>query len=85
MDQIPVIIYRDSKPTIESIYSTRKVKRKTVFHSIQSMKDALDRGEVNKFKYVNTKEMLANLLTKDSGKNTEFHDTVKYGSLPREY
>ena len=49
------------------------------------MKDALDRGKVNKFKYVNTKEMLADVLTKDSVKNTELHDTVKCGSLPREY
>ena len=85
LDQIPVIIYTDSKPTIESIHSTRQVDRKTVRHVIQSMKDALDRGEVSEFKYANTKEMLADVLTKDSVKNTELHDTVKYGSLPRKY
>ena len=49
------------------------------------MKDALDRGEVNEFKYVNTKEMLADVLTKDSVRNTELYETVKHGSLPREY
>ena len=85
LDQIPVIVYTDSKPTIESIHSTRQVDRKTVRHVIQSMKDALDRGEVSEFKYANTKEMLADVLTKDSVKNTELHDTVKYGSLPRKY
>ena len=74
LDQISVIVYTDSKPTIESIYSTRQVERKTVCHVIQLMKDALDRGKVNKFKYVNTKEMLADILTKDSVKNTELHD-----------
>ena len=84
-DQIPVIVYTDSKPTIESIYSTRQVERKTVHHVIQSMKDALDRGEVSKFKYVNTKEMLADILTKDSVRNTELHDRDKRRSLPREY
>jgi len=35
LDQIPVIVYTDSKPTIESIYSTRQVDRKTVCHVIQ--------------------------------------------------
>ena len=49
------------------------------------MKDALDRGEVREFKYVNTKEMLADILTKDSVKSTELHETVKSGSLPREH
>ena len=56
-----------------------------VQHVIQSMKDALDRGKVSKFKYVNTKEMLADILTKDSVKSTELHDAVKCGSLPREH
>ena len=30
-----------------------------------------------------SEEMLADVLTKDSVKNTELHDTVKYGSLPK--
>ena len=49
------------------------------------MKDALDRGEVSKYKYVNTKEMLEDVLTKDSVRSTELHETVKSGSLPREH
>ena len=76
-DQIPIVVYTDSKPTIESIYSTRQVDRKTVRHVIQSMKDALDRGEVSEFKYVNTKEMLADVLTKDSVRSTELQETVE--------
>ena len=85
MDQILMVVYTDSNSTIESIYSTRQVDRKTVRHVIKSMKDALDRGEVREFKYVNTKEMLADVLTKDSVRSTELHETVKSGSLPREH
>ena len=40
----------------------------------------MERGKVNMLKYVNTKEMLADVLTKDSVKNTELHEAVKYGS-----
>ena len=72
LDQLPVIVYSDSEPSIESIYSTKQVERKTVRHVIQSMKDALERGEVREFKYSNTKEMLADVLTKDSVMNTEY-------------
>ena len=85
MDQILMVVYTDSKPTIESIYSTRQVDRKTVRHVIQLMKDALDRGEVREFKYVNTKEILADVLTKDIVRSTELNETVKSGSLPREH
>ena len=49
------------------------------------MKDALDRGEVREFKYVNTKEMLADILTKDSVRSNKLHETVKSGSLHREH
>ena len=49
------------------------------------MKDALNRGEVSEFKYVNTKEMLADILTKDSARGTKLHEAVKSGSLPREH
>ena len=85
LEQIPVVVYTDSKPTLESINSTKQVERKTIRHVIQSMKDALERGEVSEYKYANTKEMLADVLTKDSVKNTELHDAVKYGVLPRRY
>ena len=30
LDQIPIVVYMDSKPTIKLIYSTREVDRKTV-------------------------------------------------------
>ena len=85
MDQIPVATYKDSKATMDSIHSTIKVKNKNVWHVIQLIKDALERGEVNELKYVDTREMLADLLTKDLAMNTELQDAVKHGFFPREY
>ena len=72
-----------SKPTIESIHSARRVDRKAVRRVVQSMKDALDRGEVGEFECASTREVLDDVLTGDSVRNTELHDAVKYGSLPR--
>ena len=65
MKQIPVVIYSDSEPLIESIHSTKPVERKTIRHVIQGMKDNLSRGEVKEFRWVDTKMMLADILTKD--------------------
>ena len=69
--------------TKDSVKNTERVDGRTVRHVIQSMGDALDRGEVGEFEYANTKEMLADVLARDSVRNAGLHDTVKYGSLPK--
>ena len=85
MKQIPVTVYSDSEPLIESIYSTKQVDRKTVRHLIQMLKDTLDNGQVDKFVWVETKHMLADILTKDSVRNDELVEILKSGKLPRRY
>ena len=83
MDQIPVVIFTDSNPLKESLYSTKQVERKTIRHVIQSMKDALDRKEVEKYEWVETKDMIADLLTKDSASPDLFMMVLESGKLPR--
>ena len=85
MKQIPVIMYSDSEPLIESIYSTRQVDRKTIRHLIQMLKDTLDNKQVDKFMWVETAHMLADVLTKDSVKNDELVSILRSGKLPRRY
>ena len=50
-DQLP-----DSEPLFESIYSTKQI----------DMKDAISRGEVEKYIWVDTNNMLADVLTNES-------------------
>ena len=69
--------------TKDSVKNTERVDGRTVRHVIQSMGDALDRGEVGEFECASTREVLDDVLTGDSVRNTELHDAVKYGSLPR--
>ena len=59
------MLYTDSEPLVESIHSTRPVERKTIRHVVQSMKDCLGRGEVKDYRWIETKDMLADILTKD--------------------
>ena len=81
-NQIPVIICTDSHPLKDSLYSTKQVERKTVRHVIQSLKDNLLRKEVEMFRWVETKEMIADLLTKDSANPELLMSVIHSGTLP---
>ena len=60
-DQLP-----DSEPLFESIYSTKQIDRKSIRHVVHIMKDAISRGEVEKYIWVDTNNMLADVLTNES-------------------
>ena len=49
----------------------------------RSRSQSRGRSRYDKGRREQSEEMLADVLTKDSVKNTELHDTVKYGSLPK--
>ena len=85
LKQLPVLLYTDSEPLVESIYSTKAVERKTIRHVVQSMKDSLSRGEVMEYRWIDTKKMLADILTKESVKSDELVHVLRTGHLPREY
>ena len=51
---------------MDSIYSTKQVDRKTMRHIIYNMKDSVNEGKVEKYIWTNTKNMIADILTKDS-------------------
>ena len=70
---------------VDSIYSTRPAERKTIRHVVQSMKDCLNRGEVQEYKWIDTKQMLADILTKESVKSDDLYKVLKTGTLPRMY
>ena len=82
-DQIPVIICTDSHPLKDSLYSTKQVERKTVRHIIQSMKDNLARNEIEKFIWVESHNMIADLLTKESADPELLMQVLYSGNLPK--
>ena len=65
LEQIPVYMFTDSQPLHDSIYSTKQVERKTMRHVVHIMKDAVSRGDLEKFIWVDTKNMIADVLTKE--------------------
>ena len=60
-----VRLFTDSEPTLESIASSRQVKRKTLRHTIVDLKERLVDGEIYTYSWLPTQEMLADVLTKE--------------------
>ena len=63
--KIPVRIYTDSEPSLESIASTRQIERKSLRMTVQELKERLIEGDVRSYQWILTKEMWSDGLTKE--------------------
>ena len=63
--RIPVRIYTDSEPSLESIASTKQIERKNLRMTVQELKDSLVEGDVRSYQWIPTKEMWSDGLTKE--------------------
>ena len=52
---LPILVKEDSKSLIESIYSTKKVRRKTMRIVISSLQQKLKDGIINDISHVSSK------------------------------
>ena len=67
---IPIVVNEDSKSLIESLLSTKKVKRKTMRLVISSLQQSIEDGIVSNVLHVSTKNQIADIFTK-KGVNSE--------------
>ena len=64
--RIPIKLFTDSKPMLESIGSTHQIGEKILRQSIQDMKDVLETGQVASFSWLDGDvNMVADVLTKE--------------------
>ena len=64
---IEVEAMTDNKGLWENIYNTRQCDEKLLRNSIALIKEMVDRSEVKSVKWVETNDMLADVLTKKGG------------------
>merc|ERR1711954_164473 len=62
--KIPILVYDDSKSLIQSLYSTKKVKRKTVRVVISRIQQLIRNKTIMDTIHVKTKDQAADFLTK---------------------
>ena len=74
--KIPVRLFTDSEPTLESIASTRPIETKRLRNQVQELKEVLLNGEVESFAWLSSKDMLADALTKEMKMNQDLEDLL---------
>ena len=65
--RIPVRVYTDSKPLLDSIASTKQVEQKLLRNTTTDLKKKLELGNVESYSWIETKSMTADVLTKEGG------------------
>ena len=73
---IPVKLFTDSKTTLDSIASTKQIVTKLLRNSIQEFKDRLFDGEVESYSWLETHEMIADMLTKEMKSNEDVEELM---------
>ena len=63
---IPIKLFTDSIPTLESIASTKQVEQRLLRNCYTELKDRLEDGDISAFSWLDTDDMVTDLLTKDS-------------------
>ena len=63
--RMPVRIFTDSEPSLESIASTKQIERKSLRMTVQELKERLMEGDVKSYQWIPTKEMWSDGLTKE--------------------
>jgi hypothetical protein len=79
--KIPVKLYTDSKPLLESISSTHQIEEKQLRNTITDMKDMLQDKRVSTFCWLDTRDMVADALTKETKPNEDLESMVLEGKF----
>ena len=80
-NSIPIIANTDSKSLLESIYSTKKVKRKTMRVVISSIQQHLANKILTDVQHVKSKDNLSDVFTKKGVSTNRILETLQTSSL----
>ena len=74
--KIGVKIYTDSKPLLETLGSTSQVAEKALRQSVAYLKQYLEDKEVDMYAWIEGKEIVADILTKQGSKRDEVDEIM---------
>ena len=81
--QIEVEAMTDNKGLWENLHNSRQCDEKLLRNSIALMKEMIEKKEVKRVSWVKTDEMLADVLTKIGGNNTDIKEVVTRNIVSR--
>ena len=80
-NSIPIIANTDSKSLLQSIYSTKKVKRKTMRVVISSIQQHIQNKVLTDVQHVSSKDNLSDIFTKKGVATDRILETLHHSSL----
>ena len=80
-NSIPIVANTDSKSLLQSIYSTKKVKRKTMRVVISSIQQNLQNRIIQDVHHVKSQDNVADIFTKKGVDNTRIKEVLHFGNL----
>ena len=79
--QIPIRVNEDSKSLVESIFSTKKVKRKTMRIVISKIQESINEGHICDVRHVSSKDQLGDVMTKRGASSDKLISALENGRL----
>lgn len=80
-DSIPIIVNEDSLSLVESLYSTKKVKRKTMRVVISSIQQRMKNNIISEINHVKSADNIADIFTKKGVSTDRILQVIDKGSL----
>ena len=77
--RIPIHVYTDSKPLLDSIASTKQVEQRLLRNTMTDLKKKLEEEEVNGYSWIDTKSMTADVLTKEGSDIENILEVIRGG------
>ena len=72
--QIPVKVFSDSKPLLETLGSTKRIENTDLIPEIRYLKDKWMNGEVESYAWLRSEENLADIFMKEMKESQEVRD-----------
>ena len=79
--RIPVKVYTDSLPLLESIASSRQVEQRPLRNTMADLKQKLIDGDVSSYSWIDTKAMTVDILTKEGGEIENMLEVVRQNNF----
>ena len=79
--KIPIIVNEDSRGLVDSLYSTKKVKRKTMRIVISCLQQYLKQGIIKEVNHVSSENQLSDILTKKGVNSSKIIYAVSEGTI----
>ena len=82
--KIPIKINEDSKSLVESIFSTKKVKRKTMRVVVSNIQEQLTSGIISDVVHVSSKDQLGDVFTKNRASPDQILRVLELGKIEKD-